>query len=64
MVKPLLAFNIGLEMGRLFIVALVMLLGLIAVRAIGSPGASRRSFLGGTTAVALTMIVDRLNPVP
>ena len=64
-VKPLLAFNIGLEMGQLFIVALVMLLGLIAVRA---TGLTRREWVlvlcGGTTAVALTMIVDRLNPVP
>lgn len=63
-VKPLLAFNIGLEVGQLFIVAIVMLLGVIAVRAFGL---TLRGWVlvlcGGTMAVALTMIVARLNPV-
>jgi len=63
-VKPLLAFNLGLEAGQLFIVAIVMLLGVIAVRAIGL---TRREWVlilcGGTMAIALTMIVDRLHPV-
>lgn len=63
-VKPLLAFNIGLEVGQLFIVAIVMVLGVIAVRAFGL---TRREWVlvlcGGTMAVALTMIVDRLTPV-
>lgn len=61
---PLLAFNLGLEAGQLFIVAIVMLLGVVAVRVLGL---TRREWVlilcGGTMAVALTMIVDRLNPV-
>jgi hypothetical protein len=63
-VKPLLAFNLGLEAGQLFIVCIVMLLGVIAVRFLKL---SRREWVlilcGGTMAVALTMIIDRLNPV-
>ncbi len=63
-VAPLLAFNIGLEIGQLFIVGIVMLLGVVAVRALGL---TRREWVlvlcGGTMAVALTMIVDRFNPV-
>lgn len=63
-VKPLLAFNIGLEVGQLFIVAIVMLPGVIAVRAFGL---TRREWVlvlcGGTMAVAVTMIFDRVNPV-
>ena len=62
-VKPLLAFNVGLEVGQLFIVAIVMLLGVIAVRAFGL---TRREWVlvlcGGTMAVAVTMIVDRRQP--
>jgi len=62
-VKPLLAFNVGLEVGQLFIVAIVMLLGVLAVRAFRL---TRREWVlilcGGTMAVALTMIIDRLNP--
>ena len=62
--KPLLAFNVGLEIGQFFIVGLVMLVGVIAVRVLGL---TRREWVlilcGGTMAVALTMIVDRLNPV-
>lgn len=62
-VKPLLAFNVGLEVGQLFIVAAVMLLGVLAVRLLGL---TRREWVlilcGGTMAVALTMIIDRLNP--
>lgn len=61
--KPLLAFNIGLEIGQLFIVAAVMLLGVLVVRLLGL---TRREWVlilcGGTMAVALTMIIDRLNP--
>ena len=52
------------EAGQLFIVAIVMLLGVIAVRLLGL---TRREWVlalcGGTMAVALTMIIDRLNPV-
>ncbi len=63
-VTPLLAFNLGLEAGQLFIVAVVMLLGVIAVRLLKL---TRREWVlilcGGTMAVALTMIIDRLNPV-
>lgn len=63
-VKPLLAFNLGLEAGQLFIVAIVMLLGVIVVRLLKL---TRREWVllscGGTMAVALTMIIDRLNPV-
>ena len=63
-VRPLLAFNLGLEAGQLFIVGIVMLLGVIAVRFLKL---SRREWVlvlcGGTMAVALTMIIDRLNPV-
>ena len=63
-VEPLLAFNLGLEAGQLFIVAIVMLLGVIAVHLLKL---TRREWVlvlcGGTMAVALTMIIDRLNPV-
>ncbi len=63
-VRPLLAFNLGLEVGQLFIVAIVMLLGVVAVRFLKL---TRREWVlvlcGGTMAVALTMIIDRLNPV-
>lgn len=63
-VAPLLAFNIGLEAGQLFIVAIVMLLGVIAVRLLKL---TRREWVlvlcGGTMAVALTMVIDRINPV-
>jgi hypothetical protein len=62
--KPLLAFNVGLEVGQLFIVAIVMLLGVLVVRVLRL---TRREWVlilcGGTMAVALTMIIDRLNPV-
>lgn len=63
-VQPLLAFNLGLEAGQLFILGIVMLLGVLAVRVLRL---TRREWVlvlcGGTMAVALTMIIDRFNPV-
>ena len=63
-VGPLFAFNVGLEVGQLFIVAGVMLLGLLAERLLRL---TRREWVlvlcGGTMAVAITMIVDRIHPI-
>ena len=63
-VGPLFAFNVGLEVGQLFIVAGVMLLGLVAERLLRL---TRREWVlvlcGGTMAVAITMIVDRIHPI-
>ncbi len=60
---PLLAFNVGLEVGQLLIVACVLLLGALAVRALGGGDAARRDWVlllaGATAGVGLTMIVDR-----
>ena len=61
---PLFAFNVGLEVGQLFIVAGVMLLGLLAERLLRL---TRREWVlvlcGGTMAVAIAMIVDRIHPI-
>lgn len=59
--RPLFAFNVGLELGQLLIVAVVLLLGVLLPRLLRL---SRREWVlfvsGGTVAVALTMIADRL----
>jgi hypothetical protein len=65
-VRPLFAFNVGLEIGQLLIVAGVLLLGVVVSRLLRL---SRREWVlfvsGGTVAVALTMIAERLRaPVP
>jgi hypothetical protein len=63
-VRPLFAFNLGLEVGQLFIVAAVMLVGVVAVRLLGL---TRREWVlvlcGGTIALAATMIIDRMHAV-
>ena len=60
-VRPLFAFNVGLEMGQLLIVAAVLLLGVLLPRLLRL---TRREWVllvsGGTVAVALTMIAERL----
>jgi len=60
-VRPLFAFNLGLEMGQLLIVAAVLLLGVLLPRLLRL---TRREWVllvsGGTVAVALTMIAERL----
>jgi hypothetical protein len=57
---PLIAFNVGLELGQLLIVAATMLLGAAAVRLLGL---TRRDWVlllaGATAGVAATMILDR-----
>ena len=65
-VRPLFAFNVGLELGQLLIVAAVLLLGVLLPRLLRL---TRREWVlfvsGGTVAVALTMIAERLRaPVP
>jgi hydrogenase/urease accessory protein HupE len=59
--QPLLAFNVGLELGQLLIVAAVLLLGTVVPRLLRL---TRREWVllvsGGTVAVALTMIAERL----
>lgn len=58
---PLLAFNLGLELGQVGIVAAVLALGWAVGRAFGLP---RRDWVlilcGGTMGIALTMILERL----
>lgn len=58
---PLFAFNLGLEVGQLAIVAATMLLGVLVVRALG---VARRDWVlllcGATAGVGATMIVDRV----
>ncbi|HEX5633002.1 MAG TPA: HupE/UreJ family protein [Gemmatimonadales bacterium] len=60
-VRPLLAFNVGLELGQLLIVTAVLLLGAVLPRLLRL---TRREWVllvsGGTVAVALTMIAERL----
>ena len=60
-VRPLLAFNVGLEIGQLLIVAAVLLIGAVVTRLLRL---TRREWVllvsGGTIAVALTMIAERL----
>jgi len=60
-VRPLFAFNVGLELGQLLIVATVLLLGVLLPRLLRL---TRREWVlfvsGGTVAVALTMIAERL----
>jgi hypothetical protein len=59
--RPLFAFNVGLELGQLLILAVVLLLGVLLP---GLLHLTRREWVlfvsGGTVAVALTMIADRL----
>jgi hypothetical protein len=59
--RPLFAFNVGLEAGQLLVVAGVMLLGLVVPRLLRL---TRREWVlfvgGGTMAVALSMIAERL----
>ena len=59
--RPLLAFNAGLELGQLLIVAFTLLAGTLAVRLLGL---ARRDWVlllaGATAGVACTMILDRL----
>ena len=59
--RPLFAFNVGLEAGQLLIVAAVLLLGVLLPPLLRL---SRREWVlfvsGGTVAVALTMIAERL----
>jgi hypothetical protein len=61
---PLLAFNIGLELGQLLIVAVVLLLGATFVRGLGF---ARRDWVlllaGATGGVALVLLVERLGPL-
>lgn len=58
---PLFAFNVGLEIGQILIVAVVFVLGAIITRVIGM---LRRDWLlvvsGATAGVAITLIIDRL----
>jgi hypothetical protein len=60
-VRPLFAFNVGLEIGQLLIVGVVLLLGVLLPRLLRL---TRREWVllvsGGTVAVALTMIAERL----
>jgi hypothetical protein len=63
---PLFAFNLGLEVGQLLVVAAVMLLGVVLPRLLHL---GRREWVllvsGGAIAVALTMIAERLRaPAP
>lgn len=62
---PLFAFNVGLELGQLLIVAGVLLLGAAAERLLRL---ARRDWVlvvsGATAGVAATMILDRLTAVP
>ncbi len=59
-ISELLAFNIGLEFGQIFIVAIVMLVGFIFVKFLKVP---RREWLlfvsGGIFAAALQMAIER-----
>jgi hypothetical protein len=60
-VAPLFAFNVGLEIGQLAIVAATMLLGLLVVRVLRVARRDWVLFLCGATAgVGATMIVDRV----
>ncbi len=58
---PLFAFNVGLEVGQIFIVLVVLLLGAIAVNGLRLP---RREWVvalsGAAAGIGLTMIVERL----
>ena len=58
---PLLAFNIGLELGQLLIVAAVLVIATFMVRVIGL---ARRDWVmvlsGATAGIALTMIAERI----
>ncbi|MFL5574841.1 MAG: HupE/UreJ family protein [Gemmatimonadaceae bacterium] len=58
---PLFAFNVGLEIGQLAIVLATLLLGVLAVRALGVARRDWVLFLCGATAgVGATMIIDRV----
>jgi len=58
---PLFAFNVGLEVGQIFIVVVVLLLGAIAVHVFRLP---RREWIvalsGAAAGIGLTMIIERL----
>lgn len=58
---PLLAFNVGLEVGQILIVAVVFALGLAAVRLLGW---ARRDWVlvlsGATAGIGVTILLDRL----
>lgn len=60
-VTPLLAFNVGLELGQVLIVAVVFALGVAAVRLLGW---SRRDWVlvvaGATAGIGATILLDRL----
>ena len=60
-VVPLLAFNIGLEVGQILIVAVLFAVGALMTQGIGM---RRRDWLlvvsGATAGVALTLIIDRI----
>ncbi len=60
-VVPLLAFNIGLEVGQILIVAVLFVVGALMTQWIGM---RRRDWLlvvsGATAGVALTLIIDRV----
>ncbi len=63
-VKPLFAFNLGLEAGQLLIVAILLALGLLVEQALGL---SRRDWVllmsGAAGGIAVTMILDRLTTI-
>ncbi len=59
--RPLFAFNVGLEVGQIAIVAAVLLLGALADRALGVERRDRVLVLSGATAgIALLMVAERL----
>lgn len=58
---PLLAFNLGLELGQLLIVAATLALGAAVTRGLGYPRRDWVLLLAGATAgVGTTLLVDRL----
>jgi small-conductance mechanosensitive channel len=60
-VLPLLAFNVGVELGQLLIVGLILLLGLLVLRGLG---AARRDWLlvvsGAAGGIALMLLLSQL----
>jgi len=57
---PLFAFNVGLELGQLFILFFVLLLALVMVRLVRMRRYDWVLVLSGATAgIALTMMVER-----
>ncbi len=58
-VLPLLAFNVGLEIGQILILAVVLLVSMVMVRVVGMAQRDWSLVLsGGTAGAALLMIVD------